>query len=37
VSRESVWNVQRCCGLSERTIRRAVCQPNGRKFLGIHT
>jgi len=37
VSRESVWNVLGCCGLSERTIRRAVCQPNGRKFLGIHT
>ena len=31
MSRESVWNVLGCCGLSERTIKRAVCQPNGRK------
>ena len=29
--RESVWNVQRCCGLSERSIRRAICQVHGSK------
>ena len=31
MSRESVWNVLGCCGLSERTIRRAVCQHHGQK------
>ena len=37
MSRESVWNVQRYCGLSEHTIRRAICQHHGHKYLGIHT
>ena len=34
---ESVSNVLGYCGLSERTIRRAVCQPTGHKNLRIHT
>jgi len=34
---ESVWNVSGCCGLSERSMRRAVCQVSGHKNLRTHT
>ena len=33
---ESVGNVSGCCGLSERSMKRAVCQLTGQKNLGIH-
>ena len=37
ICRYSGQNVSGCCGLSERSIRRAVCQPNGRKNPDTHT
>ena len=37
ICRYSGQNVSGCCGLSERSIRRAVCQVTGRKNPDTHT
>ena len=37
ICKYSGQNVSGCCGPSERSMRRAVCQPNGRKNPDTHT